>query len=248
MMTELDILNSERKSTGTSWTCNDQFEKDGYFVIKDLWDPEELYYPVPDIRGQLNYNKNQDSDKNSYNHLPVENQVEGSLARYWHPQYRKIHSGVRKKLEKAIGRKLHNTYYYDRFYFPGQELNKHTDRDSCEISVSIHISTNLPDDLKDWPFKIKTPDTYVDKTRRAVLVPGEERSAILNPGDGLVYKGCERPHWRDPMPTPAPRKRDWFLKKIGKYNEIEYYYHQIFFHYVLQDGIRSHCAYDRVNA
>ncbi len=247
MMTELDILNSERKDTGTSWTCNDQFEKDGYFVIKDLWDPEELYYPVPDIRGQLNYNKNQDSDKNSYNHLPVENQVEGSLARYWHPQYRKIHSGVRKKLEKAIGRKLYNTYYYDRFYFAGQELLKHTDRDSCEISVSIHISTNLPDDLKDWPLKIKTPDTYVDKTRRAILVPGEERSAILNPGDGLVYKGCERPHWRDPMLTPAPRKRDWFLKKIGKYNEIEYYYHQIFFHYVLQDGIRSHCAYDRVN-
>ena len=248
MMNELDILNSERKSTGTSWTRNDQFEKDGYFVIKDLWDPEELYHPVPDIRGQLNYDRFKDSDKTSYHHLPVEGQVEGSLARYWHPQYRKIHSGVRKKLEKAIGRKLYNTYYYDRYYFGGQELLKHTDRDSCEISVSIHISTNLPDDLKDWPFKIKTPDTYVDKTRRAVLVPGEERSAILNPGDGLVYKGCERPHWRDPMLTPVPRKRDWFLKKIGKYNEIEYYYHQIFFHYVLQDGKRSHCAYDRVGS
>ena len=241
MMTELDILNSERKDTGTSWTCNDQFEKDGYFVIKDLWDPEELYYPVPDIRGQLNYNKNQDSDKNSYNHLPVENQVEGSLARYWHPQYRKIHSGVRKKLEKAIGRKLYNTYYYDRFYFAGQELLKHTDRDSCEISVSIHISTNLPDDLKDWPLKIKTPDTYVDKTRRAILVPGEERSAILNPGDGLVYKGCERPHWRDPMPTPVVRKRDKWLRR----KQPEYYYHQIFFHYVLQDGIRAMCAWDK---
>ena len=25
----------------------------------------------------------------------------------------------------------------------------------------------------------------------------------------------------------------------------EYYYHQIFFHYVLQDGERAHCAWDK---
>ena len=122
-----------------------------------------------------------DKNPEHFNHNPVEQQVEGSLARYWHPQYRTIHTGVRLKLEEILGRKLYNTYYYDRYYFPGQELTKHADRDACEISVSIHISTNLPDDLKDWPFKIKTPDTYVDKTRRAILVPGEERSAVLNP-------------------------------------------------------------------
>ena len=108
--------------------------------------------------------------------------------------------------------------------------------------MSIHISTNLPDDLKDWPFKIKTPDTYTDKKKTAILVPGEEHTGILNPGDGLIYKGCERPHWRDPMPSPRIRKRDKLLrKKISK----EYYYHQIFFHYVLQDGERAHCAWDR---
>ena len=108
---------------------------------------------------------------------------------------------MRKKLEKELGRKLYNTYYYDRFYFPGQALSKHADRDACEISVSIHISTNLPDNEKDWPFKIKTPDTYTDKKKTAVLVPGEERSLVLNPGDGIIYSGCDRPHWRDAMPT-----------------------------------------------
>ena len=175
--------------------------------------------------------------------MEVEQQVEGSLARYWHPQYRTIHSGIRKKIEKEIGRKLYNTYFYDRYYFPGQALTKHADRDACEISVSIHISTNLPDNLKDWPFKIKTPDTYTDKKKSQVLVPGEERAAILNPGDGLLYKGCERPHWRDPMPgTPLGKKSK---KLFGKKPQQEYYYHQIFFHYVLQDGIRAHCAWDR---
>jgi hypothetical protein len=143
-------------------------------------------------------------------------------------------------LEKILGRKLYNTYYYDRYYFPGQELTKHADRDACEISVSIHISTNLPDDLKDWPFMIKTPDTYTDKTKSDILVPGEERSAVLNPGDGLIYKGCERPHWRDAMPTPRRRKRDILLRRESP----TYYYHQIFFHYVLQDGQRAQCAFD----
>ena len=240
-MTEIELLTNERINSGTSWSLNEKFEKDGYLVIKDLWDSEELYHPLPKQRGQMNYWSN---NLEQYNYHEVEQQVEGSLARYWHPQYRKIHTGVRNKLEEIIGRKLYNTYYYDRFYFPGQELKKHSDRPACEISVSIHISTNLPDDEKDWPFKIKTPDTFTDpKKKDTVLVPGEERSAILNPGDGLLYKGCERPHWRDAMPgTPLGKKSK---KLFGKAPKEEQYYHQIFFHYVLQDGQRAQCAWDK---
>ena len=239
-MTDVQIMMQERMNTGTTWTKHDKFDKDGYFVIKDLWDPEELYHPVPDIRGQLNY---WDSNPEHFNHNEVEQQVEGSLARYWHPQYRRIHSLIRKKIEKEIGRDLYNTYYYDRYYFPGQALQNHADRDACEISVSIHISTNLPDDQKNWDIHIKTPDTYMDDKKTAVLVPGEQRSVVLNPGDGMVYKGCERPHWRDAMPgTPKGKKTK---KLFGKKVETEYYYHQIFFHYVLQDGERAHCAWDK---
>ena len=231
-MTEEVLGNQERRNSGTAWTRNDKFERDGYLIVKDLWDAEDLYHPLPDIKGQLNY---WSKDVTQFSHNPVEGQVEGSLARYWHPQYRNAHTGIRRKLEKIIGRTLYNTYYYDRYYFPGQALTKHADRDACEISVSIHVSTNLPDKLKDWPFKIKTPDTYTDDKKTAVLIPGEGRAAILNPGDGLLYKGCERPHWRDAMPTPEK------VEDAPK----EYYYHQIFFHYVLQDGQRAHCAWDR---
>ena len=236
-MTEIQLMFQEKMNTGTAKTKNDKFEKDGYLVVKDLWDPEELYHPLPEQRGQMNY---WDKNPEHFNHNPVEQQVEGSLARYWHPQYRTIHTGVRRKLEEILDRKLYNTYYYDRYYFPGQELTKHADRDACEISVSIHISTNLPDKDKDWPFMIKTPDTYTDKKKSAVLVPGEERTALLDPGDGLIYKGCERPHWREAMPTPKENKI------FGKKKEVkEYYYHQIFFHYVLADGMRAHCAWDK---
>ena len=239
-MTEMQLMFQEKQNTGTAWTRNKEFDKNGYFVVKDLWDQEELYHPVPELRGQLTY---WDKDPTHFNHIPVENQVEGSVARYWHPQYRQIHSGVRKKLEKILGRKLYNTYYYDRYYFPRQALANHADRDACEISVTVHISTNLPDNEKDWEVHIKTPDMYVDKAKTAVLVPGEKRSVVLNPGDGMVYKGCERPHWRDPMPgTPIGKKSK---KLFGKKQQQEQYYHQIFFHYVLQDGQRAHCAWDR---
>lgn len=224
----------ERQNSGTTWTHNESFEKNGYLVIKNLWNPEELYYPLPQERGQISYwGKKLDQ----FNHDPVEHQVEGSLARYWHPQYRQIHSGIRIKLEKELGRKLYNTYYYDRFYFPGQELIRHADRDACEISVTVHISTNLEGKDSDWPIWIKTPDVYKDKNKNEIAVFGENHSVILRPGDGMVYKGCERPHWREPMPGKNNR---FFLRK-----QKEYYYHQIFFHYVLQDGQRTHYAWDR---
>ncbi len=228
----------ERLNTGTTWTRNESFDKNGYLIIKNLWDVDKLYHPVPEHKGQYNYwGKNSDD----YSLNPVENQVQGSTSRYSHPQYKRIHSGIRKKLEKEIGRSLYNTYYYDRFYYPGQELVKHADRDACEISVTIHISTNLEGDDADWPVWIKTPDTYADKKKTEIIAHGQEKSLILKPGDGMVYKGCERPHWRNPMPKPKRRKRDIILRR----NKKEYYYHQIFFHYVLQDGRRAHCAWDK---
>ena len=233
-MTEEQLLFQERLNTGTSWTHNKEFDKNGYLVINNLWNHKELYRPVPEERGQLNYWGN---GLDQVEHISVESQVEGSIASYWHPQYRQIHSGIRIKLEKELGRKLYNTYYYDRFYFPGQELTRHADRDACEISVTVHISTNLK---QPWSIWIKTPDTYIDEKKTQILIPGENRSVILEPGDGMIYKGCERPHWRDPMPTKY--KRTWYGKRIEK---KDLYYHQIFFHYVLQDGQRAQCYMDK---
>ena len=94
----------EVRNSGTAWTRNDKFEKDGYLVVKNLWDAEDLYHPLPDIKGQLNY---WSKDVTQFSHNPTEGQVEGSLARYWHPQYRNAHTGIRRKLEKIIGRTLY---------------------------------------------------------------------------------------------------------------------------------------------
>ena len=231
-MNREEVIFNEYQNRGTSWTRNEFFDTNGYLIIKNLCDPEKLFDSVPKERGIFNWRGSDKLDKFTYEE--IETQVNGSVARYWHPQYRKIHSEIRLILEQAIGRKLYNTYYYDRFYFPGQPLIKHTDRPSCEISVTIHIGTNIKES---WPIWIKTPDTFEDSTMKTLIASGENRSVHLEAGDGMVYKGCERPHWRDPMPGLLE-------SKINKDESL--YYHQIFFHYVLQDGIRAHYAWDMV--
>ena len=76
------------------------------------------------------------------------------------------------------------------------------------------------------------------KTFTEIEKKGDVVGVRLNPGDGVLYKGCERPHWRDRMPGTFE------MMKIGA---EQLYYHQIFFHYVLQDGIRAHHAWDKCN-
>lgn len=233
-MTNEQILYQERMNAGTSPTGNEEFDKNGYLVLKNLWDPKDLYCEPPEIKGQYSYHGKIDKVV----HYQLEPQVDGSTSRYYYPPYKFAHSQIRMKLEKAIGKKLYNTYYYDRFYNPGQALTNHADRPACEISVTVHISSNVSNP---WPIWIKTPDTYDDpKKKTEIIRKGENRSVILNPGDGMVYKGCERPHWREPLPREY--KRTWY----GKKKEIEgLYYHQVFFHYVLADGIRANFAFDR---
>ena len=93
------------------------------------------------------------------------------------------------------------------------------------------------------PFWIKTPDTYTDKKKTTVLVPGENRSLVLKPGDGLLYKGCERPHWRDPMPGVQRRRtKNCLVRRLQRLNFITIKSSSIMF-FKMETGL--HCAWDR---
>jgi len=200
-----------------SWTYNKEFEENGFFVIKNLYDPTYLYSEVPDenLKGKLIlYDK---KTKNYYG-LQEETQVKNSIARRNFPEYSDAHHDIKSVLEKFIKRKLYKTYYYDRFYFANQELIPHTDHKLCEISCSLHISSNIK---KPWNFKLKS-------------LSGEEKSISLSPGDALVYKGCEVLHWRNSLESRY-NKFEKMIRKIFRKKD-DTYYHQIFFHYVLQDG------------
>lgn len=194
-----------------SWTYNDEFEKHGFFIIKNLCNPSLLYSEVPsdDFKNKMLCYDNRNKTYSIQENHPCSF---GSISRSNFPIYEQFYFSIKPIIEDFIGRKLYKTYWFDRFYFSNQELKIHTDKEECEISCSLHISSNLK---KNWDFKLKD-------------LCGEEKSVQLNPGDAIVYKGIQIPHWRDPLPS----RHD---KKNSTQND-DTYYHQAFFHYVLQDG------------
>ena len=74
-------------------------------------------------------------------------------------------------VEKESNLKLFPTYSYWRYYVFGATLSKHTDRPSCEISITACIKK-----YDDWPITI------------------EKTSFELNEGDAVLYAGCDQEH------------------------------------------------------
>jgi hypothetical protein len=96
-------------------------------------------------------------------------------------------------MEKATGLKLYPAYTYARIYKKGDELKRHKDRFSCEISTTMNLGGD------DWPIYLEPNPTkggvkpgvgYVSDNTKGVRVD-------LKPGDMLVYSGCELEHWRE---------------------------------------------------
>jgi hypothetical protein len=97
------------------------------------------------------------------------------------------------QMEKATGLKLYPAYTYARIYKKGDELKRHKDRFSCEISTTMNLGGD------DWPIYlepdpkkggVKPGQGYVSDNTKGVRVD-------LKPGDMLVYSGCELEHWRE---------------------------------------------------
>ena len=211
-------------------TDKEIFERDGFLEVPEIIiDPKNLFTKPPKnhngsrTSGSLKYNLRQEPqyDKD-------EKQVPGSFSVYNNPKYREIHRLVRRVVQNILEIDLHPTYFYERFYYAGQELKRHSDRPACEISVTLQISTNLKEP---WDIWFQKPD-------------GKETSIKMKSGDAVIYKGCEREHWRFPMKS----NYNILQNKINKLKkkEDDTYLHQIFFHYVDAQGPFVHYAYDAI--
>ena len=226
-------IDNQRKIEGKSPTNNEQFDRDGFLFLENFTDVSHMIEMKPDIIGTYEYNYDGTLQK-----IDVDPQVTNSLSRYKIPKYRDLQIKIKPKIEKILGKKLYPTYNYDRFYSPGQELKCHIDRHSCEISVSLHISSNLN---KPWPLFFKKQDNVNEN--RIIIKEGDIAHVnFLNSGDAVLYKGCERPHWRDPMPSKYGKMENKIRKFMRKGDDT--YYHQVFIHYVLSDGIYSYLNHD----
>jgi len=137
-------------------------------------------------------------------------QVPAAHSKYADPAMEVMLLNLHKTMEEITGLTLHPTYSYFRVYRPDDDLKKHTDRESCEISCTLCFNFSYSDSSYNWP----------------IFMNGNE--VALNPGDMVIYRGRELPHWREKMLGGAD---DWQV--------------QGFFHYVDANGPCSEFKYDR---
>lgn len=113
------------------------------------------------------------------NDIAGDDQIKQSQSKYNYIDFLELLCNATPEVGEFLGENVLPTYTYSRVYKRGAELIKHTDRDACEISLTVHL-----DGDKDWPIYIKNPK-------------GETISLNLKSGDAMMYLGCDAEHWRD---------------------------------------------------
>jgi len=116
---------------------------------------------------------------------------------------------IQKNIEHSIGEELYPCYSYARIYQEGDSLPPHTDRPSCEISLTLTLNYHK----QIWPFWI------VDQ--------GQVLRIDLDVGDVLLYKGTDIIHFRHPMHEQDFQYQAFFhyVRKQGNYTKFKYDLH-----------------------
>ena len=171
------------------------FDKDMYMKVDNI-----LSYDICKIAERYAlYDRYNDNEKDPF--------VIGSHVKYADSLMESLLMFLKPEIEKHTTLKLIPTYSYFRIYKAGHFLPDHTDRPSCEISITIPIGfkyNGKPDDYL-WPLHV-----YINE---------EKRYIPCNIGSGLIYKGCELKHGRESLDADK-----------GSYQI------QLFLHYVNANG------------
>lgn len=165
------------------------FNKNGYTVIKKAISVELAtfiynYFLIKKQVAKTMFDENYIAPFETIFGLPKgDEQVPGAYAHYGDIAMDTLLLRVQPIMEEKINLKLIPTYSYARIYQKGNELKRHKDRFSCEISTTMNLGGD------EWPIFIE-PSEEVNK-------PGKK--IVLTPGDMLIYKGNLLEHWREPF-------------------------------------------------
>lgn len=124
---------------------------------------------------------------------------------YGDPAFDTLLKQLCPQISNLLGLKLLPAYTYARIYQKGEELKWHKDRHSCEVSGTMTLATHS----NVWPLYVGHESL---RDQEKVGQP-----LFLNPGELVMYEGCDIPHWRDEF-----TEGEWQT--------------QVFLHYVREDG------------
>lgn len=180
-----------------------KFQENKCVVVKNFIDPITIRTVSQYMENRLRSNEWSKRDQDfEYDSNPSQ------YLCYADPLIETILSASTTSLEEITGLSLYPTYSYSRIYVKGDQLTQHVDRPSCEISVTVNVATVG----KPWPIYMKAPGKDLMKVE-------------LEPGDAVIYRGCEVTHWRETMAD----------------SEVNV---QFMLHYVDQNGPHSRYKFD----
>ena len=102
-------------------------------------------------------------------------QIPNTYSIYGDPTFDTLLMKMLPVMKRETGLDVVPTYSYARMYKKGDELKKHKDRPSCEISTTLNLGGDP------WPIFL------------------ENNKVVLEIGDMLIYEGCKLEHWREPF-------------------------------------------------
>ena len=126
----------------------------------------------------------------------TDSQIPNTYSHYADPVMETLLVKMLPVMKKHTELDLIPTYSYARIYKNGDELKRHKDRPSCEISTTLNLGGDP------WPIFIDGTgaDNVIDEynnLHKPDAPVGTE--VLLNVGDMLVYSGCDLEHWRKPF-------------------------------------------------
>ena len=125
-----------------------------------------------------------------------DSQIPNTYSHYADPVMETLLMKVLPVMQQETGLNLIPTYSYARLYKNGDELKRHKDRPSCEISTTINLGGDP------WPIFIDSTgtDNVIDELKN-IHKPNAPKGTkvLLEVGDMLVYTGCDLEHWREPF-------------------------------------------------
>jgi hypothetical protein len=148
-------------------TSAETFQQDNYLVVRNLLDPHLVKFLESYYQSVRNGEAG--NFETDRTSLNCNGDACGDAIMY----------AMRTKIEEITGLELLPTYSFVRIYKKGEAVGRHRDGPANQVSCTMCVAR----DEVDWPLGFSDGKT--------------EGQVVMEPGDGVVYRGFMLDHWRE---------------------------------------------------
>ena len=106
--------------------------------------------------------------------------IDKCFSTYGHVTFEALMQQLAPMVADRVGHECVPAHSFARMYYPGAYMRAHTDRPSCEVSMTLTI--DVKGDV--WPIWMRD-------------LEGNPHPVVVPQGSAALYQGCVIEHWRD---------------------------------------------------